>query len=183
MNKLAEFWQAHLDEDNQIAWPEPQAERDALARTFFGLGFVEALDSWLERADDLLDNAIPDDESLNRGDTKRAVEDKKYRDCFAALTPDQKTVLRRLVRHSVHGAMFSVLVHIDQIPRGEFEICLIDKRPDSSEVRARVYPLNENRTLDLHDEFYDWIWEFSRYAKELMTKVPSHGGFIVQYTV
>ena len=47
-----------------------------------------------------------------------------------------------------------------------------------------AFPVNEKLTLDLHDELYDWIWDFSRYAQQLMTKVPNkYGGFTVHFNI
>jgi hypothetical protein len=175
MNKVAAFWQAHLTVNGEIAWPERQVDRDALARTFFGLGFVEALDSWIGWADNLLENPSNANSPLPRRSTTAAEED-SYRSCLRPLTVEQITTVRKLVRKCVSGALFSALVHVDQLPLASFQISIVDRRKSGSEVQGRVFPANDQRSLDLHDELSEWVWAFSRYGNELISKNQDEGG-------
>ncbi|MGN6371147.1 MAG: hypothetical protein ACTHN5_23065 [Phycisphaerae bacterium] len=112
MSKTGDFWNAHTDTDGQIIWPEDQAKRDVLARQLFGACFIDSLDYWLARADDLIDNPDAPQEQWRRSNEEIAL-----RATFAAMTEEQRAAVRRIVRQTAQGTLFSSLVNIDQNPK------------------------------------------------------------------
>jgi hypothetical protein len=166
LSKISEFWKANTA-GGRMAWPDDPEGRDALARSAFGTAFVEAIDYWLRRADDLVDNPSPPSEPW-----KRATEDAAYRPTFAAMSESQRELVRKLVRHTALGVVFTSLTNLDQWPPGHFEISLTDGEGGGPVVRGTA----TSPPGDLHDGLYDWVWEFSEYASILMSRTPMQAG-------
>jgi hypothetical protein len=168
MNKQSEFWKLHTDASGNIQWPQSTEERDSLARSLFGICLMEALDYWLAHADSCLD------ESAEPTSVRRHGEDPAYRTIFAAMTTEQRNTIRKFVRETAHGVLWSSLVHIDQIPAGVVEISLGD---DSN--RRRIHPSAD----DLQDVLYDWVWQFSEFRDQLMKREAVGLGTSVRWIV
>ncbi len=148
---MEEFNAAYFPDAGGIAWPTDARARLLLARKVVGLGFVEAHDAWIARAREIIDTtagALP----------KAFVKEASIRASLSGLDPEQVSAVQELVKITVHGALFSALVSLDQFPRATL---VMEVKADDAEFEPVLVSPTE---VDLHDEFSDWLEEFSTEA-------------------
>lgn len=147
MKDISHFNEKYFGSEG-ISWPDSESERAALARTIFGMGFVEAHDSWIKRARDIARADGPEFPPAFG-------EEQRIRSALAALSQDQMDAVMALVRLSVHGALFSALVSMDQFPRADLHISVRDEG-----LAVDNIPIAPS-DVDLHDDFFEWLAEYS----------------------
>ena len=154
MKNIDEFNSRYLPLGSGIVWPESNAEREVLARTLFGLGFVGAHDYWIVQAESIQN---PEGKPLAPAFARESL----VRQSLAELTQAEHDAVVELVRIAVHGALFSALVSLDQFPRSELSIQVHDEE-------ASINPVNvAPGAEDLHDSFFEWLEKYSSEAKEI----------------
>lgn len=110
---------------------------------FLGALVVGKIDHWLGYAFDFIDNGKPQI-PFEREWSDAAKQDKAYRDSLATLNEETKNQIKKLLRESVEGAVFSILSELD---RDDWSIDL-----DGGDLCGTA---NENG--DLSVDLYNWI--------------------------
>ena len=152
MSRIQDYFRA-LEVDGEVIWPESQDARDKLASDLLGAEITSALDSWMDRAVELLENPAPTTEHRRKNVTWE--RDMKLRAALATLTPEQRSAVKQLVAETSTGTLFSALVAFDQCAGIDIRIDAHDM--ETEEKIASVLP----GYLDFHDRLYEWIAEFS----------------------
>src|SRR5207244_3790264 len=143
MSKAQDFFLANSTPEGRLSWPADPSEQEALARTLFGLGFIEAHDYWVREA---LGYLPTDSHSKPVQRSERSSQEHWFRTGLASLTAEQASIVSALIRRVAGGVLFSVLVSIDQFQRAEIELALLDDSGSSGRPRRVLIP-----TGDLHD--------------------------------
>jgi hypothetical protein len=145
-----------LSERGEFVWPKDEVGRRNRARQLLGLSLVSILDGEVHRAEDEIFNT----HNAPWADPKRVGEDeKRRRAALASLTPDQKEVVLELAQKLGEGLLFGICAELDQFCGGRLEMSVFgadDERPDE------VLRIQPGSALDMHQEFYVWLEEFSR---------------------
>ena len=148
MKDIDDFNAMYFPPGGGISWPGESAARVELARSLMGLGFVEAHDSWISRARDILDpKGSPFPRAFSHESSVRAA--------LAGLSESQRSAAEELIRIAVHGALFSALVSLDQFPRADLSISVSDEEAGIGPLL--VAPGEE----ELHDSFLEWLEKYS----------------------
>ncbi len=156
----SDIYAKYVGEDGDVTWPEDPAERMLLARALYGRELIGDFDYWLDHAIDLIENPEPARPFERENELSR--KDRYFREHLSTLTDDQKRAVRNLVRSTVHGAIFSMLVNVDQSGNGDYKLTL---SPRYTDLTVLIAPDPPN---DLHDELDDWILSFSKFADEIL---------------
>jgi hypothetical protein len=129
-NGIRRVCEPYTDPDGRFRWPEVQAARDALASRLFGAGVVQAMDSW-----------------LRKGLAELA---------GLGLNEHQQRAVGQIIGQAISGAVFSLLVHIDQFPAAVADVVV-----DDADTGERLASVGAGEIFDLHDRLGGWVGEFS----------------------
>jgi hypothetical protein len=152
MKDIDSFNSKYFPNGGGIAWPADVPAQVELARLIMGLGFVEAHDSWISRARDILNPSGP--ALMQAFDRELGV-----RGALANLREAERGAVEELVRIAVHGALFSALVSLDQFPRADLSISVSDDEGGIGPLA--LTPGDE----DLHESFFEWLEKYSSESK------------------
>jgi len=122
---------------------EIPANDNEIINLFLGVLIVGKIDYWLEWSFDFIVNENPKT-PFEREWSEEAKKDKAFRIIFAQLDSESKTQLKKLLRESIEGIVFSVLSELNE---DYWKINL-----DSKNMKGTA---NENG--DLHTDLWKWI--------------------------
>ena len=145
-----------------IEVPTDEEEKIKLARTLFGSSITNTLDYWIDYAKDLIDNDNPKEPFIRDNEVSR--KDKHFRDTLSKLDNETKKIIIKLINSTATGIVFSLLTNFDQFDFGELTISLKPKADDKTEIKI------SSDMEDLHDELSEWIYTFSKFKDDLVTK-------------
>lgn len=152
-----------VDKFGNISIPKSNEEKTKLARALLGLSLIRNLDNWLSSSFDLIDK--PEPEVPFRRENALSKKDRAYREAFANLDDEVKAKIKQLIYETTTGVLFSSLITFDQFDFGDLNIKLTPKTSTGTTEELDVISPKE----DLHDEFSDWIENFSKY-QDLLNK-------------
>jgi len=144
-NELAAFLQK-----SGIDIPDDNDDRVNL---FLGSQITECIKYWIDRGFDFVDNEKPEKPFERENVTEQ--KDRAYRKAFYGLDDDTKFQLKKLLRESIEGVVFSTMLRFDQPPVGMWNIELIN--PDTNESLG-IANIDES----LHEDLYKWIKLFEK---------------------
>ena len=84
-----------------------------MANILFGSLIVGNIDYWLKRSFDFIDNETLE-KAYEREWSEIAKQDKTYRTNFSQLNSDTKNQLKKLIRESLEGLIFSILSELNE---------------------------------------------------------------------
>ena len=119
-----------------------------IVNLFFGALVVGKIDYWIERSFDFIDNEKPG-KPFEREWSEIAKQDKAYRTSFSQLDSEVKNQLKRLIRESVEGVVFSILSELDESNVGDWNVELQETEKQKIGV--------VNSECELHEDLYRWI--------------------------
>ncbi len=165
----SDIYEKYVSEYGDVYWPKDPRDRVALARVLYGRESICEFDAWFDHAIDLIEKVKqprpPDRENnLDR-------EDRYFRENLSTLTDEQKRVVRQLVRTTMLGGFFSMLVKLDRSSYGDYSLTL---DPVETGLTVSIVPDVSNA---LHKEFYDWILSFSAFADEIIELQETESGW------
>src|SRR5262245_31514800 len=156
--RIAHVWGPHTNPNGEPKWPADQQACNELASRVLGACIVAGMDGWIESAIDVLSNPTASPERL-RSRTEPELDDERRR-VFGSLTTQQREQVEALLFRSIKGAVFSILVKLDQFPGGLADVVVTD--PDHD---GRLASVMEGSILDLHYRLHEWVAEFSEYPE------------------
>jgi len=115
---------------------------DEIINLFLGALIVGKIDYWLKRAFDFIDNKQPETPN-EREWSELAERDKAYRTNFLQLDNEVKTQIKKLLRESIEGIVFSILSELDENWMISF---------DNEEIKGTA-----NKNGELHADLYKWL--------------------------
>jgi hypothetical protein len=74
-----------------------------------------------------------------------AKQDKEYRNCFNKLTERKKIIIKKLLKESIEGIIFSTLLLFDEMDNCKIEL-----------TKENITTIL-NKNVDLHEEYYKWL--------------------------
>lgn len=128
-------------------------DQDEQVNLFLGSQITECIKYWIDRSFDFIDNENP--EKPFEIENITAQKDRAYRKAFYGLDDETKFQLKKLLRESIEGVVFSTLLRFDQSPVGIWNIELLD--PDNNESLGIA-----NIEESLHEDLYKWIQLFEK---------------------
>src|SRR5215510_9322856 len=105
---------------DRVQWPDDPKEQALLARALLGKELIAKFDSQMRRAIDFLEN--PQRQEPFRRKSKMSLEDDYLRENLNPLEIRQKQVVRDLIRKSMVGVLFSIMVTLDQSLFGKYDL-------------------------------------------------------------
>jgi len=157
--KVNEVLQAHMDEQGRIRWPADEEARVELAQTLLALEFVGSCDVLYKACRDLAQNPQPAQPYV-RPDSAYARRDAYFRSVLATLNDEQREAVLRLLHEQIYGAVYSMLVNLDQLPDAEVRVILRQREGDPPfEVQAAP----GWRDIGIHEQWGGWVREFAAF--------------------
>ncbi len=120
------------------------SDENEMVNLFFGALVVNKIDYWSEWSFDFIDNEKP--KIPFERENALARQDKAYRASFLHLDSEAKNQLKKLIRESIEGVTFSMLLELDE---GEWNVEL----QQTKEKKIGVV----NADSELHEDLYKWI--------------------------
>ena len=149
-----------VDSSGQVRHPSDEASLRKMFRDFLAAELISSFDSCVSHAQDF----VLSSEMKTKATSGSSVyeEEKKFRGALGALTDDQKSAVCDLLYRVAEQSFFSALVTLDQFPGGELSIQVDPSSCDGPKQLVQIHPGD----LDLHDEFYGWLSDFSQIKDE-----------------
>jgi hypothetical protein len=153
-------------------WPPALQEREDLARDLFGEHLVAAYDNWLATAAQMLFEGYR---------YKSPSEDqRRFLDWITTLDQREKECALAFVRDILTGGIFSILVTIDGAAGHFLQEDVMERlrvlveifsretdeeHPPVETLRINTAASQQNRGIELHEEWYGWLERFSRWGR------------------
>ena len=155
MGKRDTFWnQVPTDSSGDIRWPDDPDARADLVRDVFGAKVIGALEAVLSQQLEAADGKMPTNSSSDY-----QFEEARRR-LFVALTEEQRTEVRRLLKEASFGALYWILVKLEHFRSGNVDFVV---RPRTGDV---VFPPVGIEQTELHHLYFDWVERFSDLGDE-----------------
>ncbi len=166
-----DIYNQYVNEDEVVQWPNDPNERALLARALLGRELMAKFDSRMRWAINFLENSQPQEPFPRK--SSLGLEDDYFRQHLYPLETGQKKVVRDLIGKSMVGALFSMLVTLDQSSFGEYDLMLTPSQTVENSNTSLFTALPD----ELHDELNDWIISFSDFADEIVELVQHPKGW------
>jgi hypothetical protein len=145
-----------LSKSGKFVWPKDKTARRVRLRELFGLSVVSTLDYAVHRSED----EIFDTHNAPWANPERVDEDgQRRREVLRSLTAEQKAVVLEVVHNLGEEILTGISGEIDQFCGGKLEMSVKgadDANPDE------VLQIQPGTLLDMHQECFVWLEEFSR---------------------
>jgi hypothetical protein len=150
MGKRDLFWdQVPTDADGHIQWPDDSEARAALVRDVFGAKVIGALEAVLSDQLEVVEGKPPSSPSSDY-----QIQAARRR-LFAAMTEEQRTEIRHLLKEVSFGALYWILVKLEHFPSGDVDIVV-----EPQKGMVSFPPVGIEQT-ELHHAYFDWVERFS----------------------
>ena len=117
------FWrELQVSGDEDVAWPETQAERERVARDIFGAVVVGAVEAVLEERLAVVNGRPP---RAGRDDYEAEVA---RRATFDGLSEAQRTEVERELKRACFGSLYWILVQLDHYPSADADFTVTPYR-------------------------------------------------------
>jgi hypothetical protein len=150
MGKRDVFWdQVPADANGDIRWPDDPDARAALVRDVFGAKVIGALEAVLSEQLEVVEGKPPSSPSSDF-----QIQAARRR-LFAAMTEEQRTEVRRLLKKASFGVLYWILVKLENFPSGNVDFVV---KPGTGMV---CFPPVGIEQMELHHPYFDWVERFS----------------------
>lgn len=145
-----------VDHTGQVRFPVDDESLQKMFRDFLGAELISSFDGCVMSAQDF----VLSDEMKTKAAPGSVVyeEEKEFREALRSLSEEEKTAVCRLLYRVAERTMFSALVGFDQFPGGALSMQVDPSTCDGPKKQVQIHP----GFLDLHDEFYGWLDDFSQ---------------------
>jgi hypothetical protein len=150
MGKRDEFWRSLPEVEGQVRWPEDAEARSALVRGAFGATVIGALEAVLSDELEAVDGKPP---AEGQNDYQAALA---RRQVFASMSEPQRAEVRRTITSATFGALYWILVKLENFPAGNIDFTVEPFTPDEE-----TYPRVGIEETELHQLYFDWLERFS----------------------
>jgi hypothetical protein len=166
-----DIYNQYVNDDELVQWPNDPNERALLARALLGKELIAEFDSQMRWAIDFLENSQRQEPVPRKN--RISLEDDYLRENLHPLETRQKKMVRDLLRKSMVGMLFSMLVTLDQSSFGNYDLVLSPAQTIDHSSTSLFTALPD----ELHDELNDWIVSFSDFADEIVELVEHPKGW------
>jgi len=149
-----------VDANGQVRHPRDDESLQKMFRDFLGAELISSFDSCVTNAQDFV--LSPEIKTKATPGSVVYEEENEFRSELSSLTDEEKSAVCRLLYRVAEQTMFSTLVGFDQFPGGELSMQVDPSTCDGPKKKIQIHP----GFLDLHDEFYDWLSDFSQIKDE-----------------
>lgn len=149
-----------VDANGQVRHPSDETSLRKMFRDFLAAELISSFDSCVGNAQDYV--LSPKMKTKATPGSVVFEEEKKFRDALSALSEDQKSAVCDLLYRVAEQSFFSALVTLDQFPGGDLSIQIDPSACDGPKQLVQIHPGD----MDLHDEFYGWLSDFSQIKDE-----------------
>jgi hypothetical protein len=129
---------------------------DAIVNLYFGSMVIKKINYWINWCNDFVDNSEPAQPYVRMNEA--AKKDKDYRSSLSKLDDTAKEQLKKLIKETIEGIMFSFLLDLDQPSVGEWKLTL--EKEDGKKIGI------VNKGDDLHENLYYWMNIFNKKIEE-----------------
>jgi hypothetical protein len=164
MKELIAMIARHSDSNGHILWPNDTSAQQQLALALYGCELISSFDYWISSMLKLLEGT----DSIEMY-SKHTLIYKKYmplKEGLAAINPIHHLSIRQALFDLASGILFSSHVALDQALPGYHIRILVEPSTGNKESAINLKASDD----DLHDYVAEWIWNFSKYAEELVER-------------